>query len=343
MKLQWLFAIYIALIMSTQVRAVRGSTHTYSGIRYHITDIGSLGGDMSVATAINESGVIIGYSRTKSGRIHAMYWHADVIHDIETVGGRNSYATGINSRGVIVGNYSYSIHHFVRAFLWHYGYMKELRASKSIATSATGINDAGVVSGSYTTSPGTPKACVWNAVGVNDLPKQIASGSEANGVGPNGAVVGALIADTMDRSRACFWQRQSMIRLPVPASANASMANGINMRGIVVGSIEINGELYPCEWRHRNTWQLVLLPGSQGEAKAVNNVSDIVGCSDVLRHATHAVIWHKSKMLDLNNVIDDRHWLLEYSTGINDRGQIVGVGTHYGHHRGFVLTPTAVN
>jgi hypothetical protein len=45
-------------------------------------------------------------------------------------------------------------------------------------------------------------------------------------------------------------------------------------------------------------------------------------------------------MYDLNNLIaPGSGWLLGAAYAINDRGQIVGVGTHNGQDRAFLLTP----
>jgi probable HAF family extracellular repeat protein len=39
-----------------------------------MTDLGTLGGDFSIAWGINESGQIVGSSSTKSGKTHAVLW-----------------------------------------------------------------------------------------------------------------------------------------------------------------------------------------------------------------------------------------------------------------------------
>lgn len=43
--------------------------------QYTVTDLGTLGGNSSTATAINETGQIVGVSATAQGREHAFLWH----------------------------------------------------------------------------------------------------------------------------------------------------------------------------------------------------------------------------------------------------------------------------
>lgn len=55
---------------------------------------------------------------------------------------------------------------------------------------------------------------------------------------------------------------------------------------------------------------------------------------------THAVVVGRT-MVDLNDLIPaNSGWYLEATTGINNRGQIVGYGLHGGQQRAFLLTPT---
>lgn len=66
-------------------------------------DLGTLGGRQSVAAAITSSGLIVGWSRTKSGSKHACLWAGGEIRDLGTLGGANSEAVAVNDRGQIVG------------------------------------------------------------------------------------------------------------------------------------------------------------------------------------------------------------------------------------------------
>lgn len=69
------------------------------------TDLGTLGGTYSGATAINNSGVVAGYSYIAGdSAYHATLWDGTTLTDLGTLGGANSYANDINDAGFIVGN-----------------------------------------------------------------------------------------------------------------------------------------------------------------------------------------------------------------------------------------------
>lgn len=82
-------------------------------VRYHATlwpnpatvqDLGTLGGENSVARDINDETTIVGSSETATGETVAFIWHADFgMQSLGTLGGANSSAFGINSAGQIVG------------------------------------------------------------------------------------------------------------------------------------------------------------------------------------------------------------------------------------------------
>jgi uncharacterized membrane protein len=51
------------------------------------------------------------------------------------------------------------------------------------------------------------------------------------------------------------------------------------------------------------------------------------------------VIWQGGVAIDLNRLITSSGWMLTSATGINDSGQIVGVGLRDGQVRAFLLNP----
>src|SRR5579862_1879117 len=72
---------------------------------YTVTDLGTLGGRITNAAAINDHGVVSGYSMLPSGIRRAFVWSSALgIHDIGTFqGGSESVATGINNSSEVVG------------------------------------------------------------------------------------------------------------------------------------------------------------------------------------------------------------------------------------------------
>jgi probable HAF family extracellular repeat protein len=69
-------------------------------------------------------------------------------------------------------------------------------------------------------------------------------------------------------------------------------------------------------------------PGTTNSAAALNNHGDVVGTSvDSTTQVSSAYLYHEGKMVDLNTLIPPHSgWVLQQATGINDAGQICGVG-----------------
>ena len=73
-------------------------------IRYSITDLGTLGVDLSVATGINNSGQVVGATQLRRADSAAFLWESGSgMQDLGTLGGVYSYAFGINDSGQVVG------------------------------------------------------------------------------------------------------------------------------------------------------------------------------------------------------------------------------------------------
>src|SRR4051812_29925446 len=88
--------------------------------RYTITDLGTLGGDQSYATGLNELGQVIGQSETTPGQTtaHAFLWTNGGMVDLGTLGGPYSWASGVNLLGEVVGSSWTTSTGDTHAFLW---------------------------------------------------------------------------------------------------------------------------------------------------------------------------------------------------------------------------------
>src|SRR5690242_1795995 len=96
--------LWLAAVASAQEVAVgpkgKGSP------TFTITDLGTLGGATSSASATNDAGTVVGQAATADGNGHAFRWRPQTgMRDLGTQGGPYAFsqAYGLNNRGQVVG------------------------------------------------------------------------------------------------------------------------------------------------------------------------------------------------------------------------------------------------
>ena len=131
-----------------------------AGQSFVIRNLGTLPGNASQASGINERGQAVGFSNIVSGDQHATLFEDGKVIDLGTLpGDNNAAADGINDRGQVVG-WSTANGNNERAFLFENGVMTDLGTLPGgNGGSASAINSRGQVAGTSSTRY-TP----WNAV-----------------------------------------------------------------------------------------------------------------------------------------------------------------------------------
>jgi uncharacterized membrane protein len=153
------------------------------------------------ATAVSESGVIVGFSSYAGGglfHVHAAQWFGGAVYDLGALpGDASSLAWAVNESGQAVGRSGPAINQPRRAVLWEDG----------IPT------DLGVL----------PGDSVSNALEINDL---------GDAVGVSGEWVASL---SMVVGRPTLWDDLGPLSLPLLAGHTNGLATGINDAGAAVG------------------------------------------------------------------------------------------------------------
>jgi probable HAF family extracellular repeat protein len=129
-----------------------GAVHAVRWTGQVPTDLGTLGGTHSFASAINLAGDVVGQSWMPfDASTHAFLHRDSLLKDLGTLGGQSSSANGINDSGLVVGTAS-TASNGSHAFIYESDVMGDLNemispAAGWVLTEATAINSAGQIVG----------------------------------------------------------------------------------------------------------------------------------------------------------------------------------------------------
>lgn len=216
-------------------------------------DLGALsGGRRSEASAINNSGQIVGVSdTTPTGGIRAFLYSNGVMRDLggfrgTGADGGGSFAEDINNLGHVVGGATTESGE-VHAFLYDgSGPLQDLGTLGGTASSAWGISDSGFITGSsLPAGRGNERAFLYDGTTMRNLGTLGGRTSAGFGVNNFGHVVGFSVIDGNRISHAFIYdgnRMRDLNRLISPDSGwELNIAYGINDRGQIVGTGRFNG------------------------------------------------------------------------------------------------------
>lgn len=316
-------------------------------VAYRLIDLGALEGyPISLAKALNEHGEVVGAGvSTADSKARAVLFDAVDIHDLGSLKGRVSVAKGINKQGVVVGRATLDTpEREMRAFVWtEEDGMRPLRGLGGRFSSASAINDHGVIVGTSDVGCEGRHAVLWAPdKQVRDLGTLGGQFSNAAAINNKGQVVGRSGLESSD-SHAFLWTEEAGMRDLGALEGRLSGARGINSHGQVVGYVtDPDDNVMAFVWSEEEGMKAigVLEEGNFSIANAINDHGVAVGIS-FSKNFHRAFIWDEANgMWDLNLLIDPCiHWRLHYAVGINNRGEIAGVGQHHGHYSAFLLVP----
>ena len=313
-----------------------------------IIDLGTLGGpDVttgpgSEAFGISSAGVVVGSSvltdlgpDTKGFR-----WNNGAMVVLEPLSGdQHSAAFAICAGGTMVGQ-SFNVGGLSgRGVLW----------DASGAPTPLGdfeprdVNCAGTVVGRRILMPGAAESqgVVYAGGVLTDIPTLGGASNEAHAINSLGDVVGSsATAGGAIHAFLLPGTGGGVVDLGTLGGAS-SYAMAINGARQVVGFSETPGgarrgyvaQIGPTDQVVSRVELAALSPTGQSFAYAINGLGDVVGTSD-----SHAVLWNGGLITDLNDLLPpDSGWQLRVATAINDDGDIVGLGRHFGRGRAFLL------
>lgn len=310
-----------------------------------IVEIPTLGGPMSWANAVNDSGQVAGRAETAENRgggtwiHHAFLWRDGHILDLGTLGGPQSEALDIDAQGRVVGwaetgeltPFGVPERH---AFLWEDGRMRDLGTLGGSNSYAVRINNNGQVIGSAEDAAGLPRAFFWNRgemvdIGVLD-PNNPDAWSQARalnsrfvlGVSSGGPFIWVIASRELRRHR-IEWDPEGLLVIR-PGDASVVDLNENDIELWANGYTRSLGPTSPPV----DLGTLQPPPFDQSYARAINSHGRVVGQSRGDDGYLHAVIWNAG-LFDLNDLIPPGSpWVrLDDAVDISDTAFIVGLGT----------------
>jgi probable HAF family extracellular repeat protein len=325
--------VFIFMLIVTPAAALATSAPSSAGeakAGWVITDLGTLGPVYrdSSASAINESGQIVGGSGAASGKQHAFVWQDGKMSDLGTLGGRDSGAEAINDHGQIIGTSLTPKPSRTHAFIWQNGKMTDLGTLGGRSSRPRAINEQGQVVGESFTATGKVHAFVWQDGKMTDLGTLGGRDSTALAINERGQVVGSS-STASGRTHAFLWQNGKMSDLgTLGRSYSDSGAVAINDRGQIVGdsfkpTVTQSGQPgHAFLWQNGKMADLGTLGSAytRSHAEAINQKGQIVGESSAANGKRRTVLWQNGKIRAVAALGGGFSSVI----AINERGQVIG-------------------
>lgn len=230
-------------------------------------------------------------------------------------GASESTAAAVNDRGDVVGS---SGAHAVR---WRNGRIVDLGTLGGSYSGAVDVNQRGDVVGySQTTGDESTHAFVWRDGRMTDLsPLPGFWSSYATAINDRGDVVGFSVGD--GPINAVLWQRDGTV-IDLAARTGMHEVTDLDNAGRLVGSVAPDGmNLYPALW-YRG--RLTVLSDRSGTASAINDRGEIAGY--FVAGVGNSFLWRGGRLTEIPLLPDMPEASMMQAQGINNRGQVVGVG-----------------
>lgn len=284
-----------------------------------ITDLGTLGGNQSLAGGINNRGQVIGVAANTipdpislfgwATQTRAALWDSNEIHDLGTLGGPDSATSYINEVGQISGvsyidtssTCPFDSPFTTRGFLWEKGKMIDLGTLGGTCSGTIKINNRGQIAGSSTLPFDQPDhPFLWENGHMRDLGTLGGTFGLANALNESGDVAGTSSPAGDESVHAFLWRNGRMTDIGTVPGDSCSIAHSLNNSGRVVGTsldcanfgVELHGFLW---WPGGRLIDLndFVPPGSDlqiTDGESINDAGEIAGTGMLPNGDFHAIV-----------------------------------------------------
>ncbi|MBK8277991.1 MAG: hypothetical protein IPK92_19815 [Nitrospira sp.] len=301
---------------------------------YVFSDLGTItgpyAGNSAYASQINNLGQVSGYDN-----LSGLIWNGNTATRLDNLEGLRGYGGSINDSGHVGGYIDLPVEADASiAARWDGSAATPLQAlggaTQGYATTANGINNHDQLVG---TSWGgsSVRPVRWDGTAVADIGTLGGSSGTAWDINDAAAIVGESNTQNDDASHATHWN--GTIITDLGTLGGSSTAYGINEAGQIVGFsyVDVENTTYSAvKWLSQADAPIDLgsLPGVVNDlAVNLNSVGQLVGYSEI-GGGIHATLWDGDQVIDLNDFLPAElaaaGWHLDFASGINDHGVIVG-------------------
>ncbi|MFF3864591.1 hypothetical protein [Micromonospora sp. NPDC001898] len=243
---------------------------------YRMVDLGTLGGDSSYASAMNDRGDVVGRAQTANGTYHGFLWRHGRMIDL---GAFNP--TDVNDRGQVIGSRDDGS----GGYVWHRGVLRQLGDPSALPVA---INDRGQVVGRTDAGP-----VLWTNGRARPLPL-----NEVSDVNERGQVSGGV--SVPDGFHAALWHSGRVTDLGA-GPFDRSNTYALNDRGWMIGW-QFSAEQFQrgILWRHGRALDVGTLGGSFTQLHAINNRGEILASSQATDGSARPALWRHGVLHDLS-------------------------------------------
>lgn len=204
-----------------------------------------LGGSREYAWAINDRGIIGGYSHTRTSPIggvsRAVWWDDTGIHDLGTGGGRSAGVFGLNNRGTFVGSTRFDDGTEVGT-TWQNGTTTHVGTPGGSRSLLNDVNEQGWASGDALLDGDEEawRAVLWDGTALRNLGTLGGGWSSSTSIDDAGNVYGSATT-AAGRQHAVMWSAGAIVDL------NDVVVNAADLRGLTLDTAmgsDIHGNIY---------------------------------------------------------------------------------------------------
>jgi len=302
--------------------------------RYEIWDLGTLSGNISVPTALNDQGQVVGYSTTSDNTERAFLWQNGSMRDLQISSGWN-HAEVITNSG-LVGGVAVIPGVGMPAFKWSSGTVTILGSVND--PKVAGITSARVLISTRDDEHG-PMSGVWEDGTLQLLRGLKSPFSVATAMNSRGQIVGGSPVDAVGGDKIYHpfvWEAGVMRDLGLledfacsdkpGANCGFAWAVDINSSGDIVGYGSGGALLWPQGGNVRSL--------GPGRAVAINDAGNIAGWD----YESPGFFWSQGTRTSLPTLGSNEATVVD----LNDRDMVLGYGkTAESKYHVFVWTPAS--